>query len=61
MTLNPIETLKTSIYNPKKNRKSRNILFIFWKRKYFSKKKGFKIAFYVDFDGNIYIVEGHTA
>ena len=64
MTLNLIETLKTSItQNTSTNYKLRHFPTSFlFKKQYFqnfqAKKKS---AFYVVFYGIIYIVEGHTA
>ena len=64
MTLNLIETLKPSIYNPKdtNNTKIHLIFFNIFKNQYFPKiqvKK--KSAFYDDFIALFIYVEGHTA
>ena len=67
MRLNLIEIFETSIYSPKhiKNKKSTfsnkfNNPYFFEERKQ-QRLSSNKSAFYEDFYGIIYIVEGHTA
>ena len=65
MTLNPIESFKTSLYSPK-HTKNTKIHYHIYKKQSFPKSIFSKVlsctksAFYV-FSNIIYIVEGHTA
>ena len=63
MTLNLIETLKTSIYSPKhtENMKIHIIVYFLSNIHILQTSMLKKTALYADLYGIIYIVEGHTA
>ena len=65
MTLNLIETFKTSIYNPKHTRNMKTLViyqsFQNVQNPYFQQIKFENLRLYADLYGIIYIVEGHTA